>query len=279
MVELREKVRESTEYIHSKSDISPKIALTLGSGLGGLADRIENKVVISYSEIPNFPEVTVSGHAGNLILGRLAGKNVVAMQGRFHYYEGYVLRTITLPVRVFKELGAEIYIITNAAGGLKRSLRPGNLMLIEDHINLTGTNPLIGPNNEALGPRFPDMSEAYDYELIKLAEEVAKQQKISFKRGVYVGISGPSYETPAELRFLSMIGGDAVGMSTVHEVIVAKHAGFKILGVSCITDVATPGVKHPLTHEQVIAQAEATGPTMGELIEGVIKKSRLKVEG
>ncbi len=272
MVELREKIKESAEYVRNRSDISPQIALTLGTGLGGLADEIKNKVVIPYNEIPNFPGVTVSGHAGNLILGQLATKNVVVMQGRFHYYEGYVLRTITLPVRVFKDLGAEIYIVTNAAGGLRKGLRPGSLMLIEDHINLTGTNPLIGPNDDTLGPRFPDMSKAYDSRLMELAEKVARAQKIPLKKGVYVGVSGPNYETRAELKFLSMIGGDAVGMSTVHEVIVAKHAGLRVLGISCITDIATPDVKHPLTHEKVIAQAEATGPLMAKLIESVIEK-------
>jgi purine-nucleoside phosphorylase len=272
MLELREKVKESADHIRNRVDISPEIALTLGSGLGGLAERIEDRVVIPYAEIPNFPEVTVSGHAGNLILGHLAGKHVIAMQGRFHYYEGYVLRSITLPVRIFKELGASVYIVTNAAGGLNKSFAAGDIMLITDHINLTGANPLIGPNDDSLGPRFPDMSEAYDGKLLKLAKQVAAEKSIHVREGVYVGVSGPNYETPAELRFLSMIGGNAVGMSTVHEVIVARHAGLRVLGISCISDVATPDGKHPLTHEQVVAQAETTGPTIGKLIKGVIEK-------
>jgi purine-nucleoside phosphorylase len=272
MLELGEKVKESADHIRDRVDISPEIALTLGSGLGGLAEQIEDSVVIPYAEIPNFPEVTVEGHAGNLIVGHLAGRHVIAMQGRFHYYEGYVLRSITLPVRIFKELGASVYVVTNAAGGLNESFAAGDIMLITDHINLTGTNPLIGPNDDSLGPRFPDMSETYDAKLLKLAKQVAARKGIPLREGVYVGVSGPNYETPAELRFLSMIGGDAVGMSTVHEVIVARHAGLRVLGVSCISDVAAPEARHALTHEQVVAQAQATGPTIGKLIEGVIEK-------
>jgi len=270
MLDLRAKIEESAHFIRHQTSVKPKIALMLGSGLGALAQSIEKKTVIPYGQIPNFPELTVPGHAGNLVIGELAGKNVVAMQGRFHYYEGYVLKTVTLPVRIFKELGAEIFIVTSAAGGLNRSFRVGDLMLIRDHINLMGTNPLIGPNDDSLGPRFPDMSQAYDPELIRIAQQVARQAKIRIREGVYIAVSGPSYETAAEVRFLAMIGGDAVGMSTVPEVIVARHAGLRVLGISCITDIALPGVVHKLTHEEVLAAAEEASDRLCRLVEGIV---------
>lgn len=272
MLDLRAKIEESVNFIQHRVSVEPQIALILGSGLGVLAEKIKEKVVIPYGEMPNFPEPTVAGHAGNLIIGNLAGKNVIVMQGRFHYYEGYVLKSVTLPVRIFKELGAKIFIVTSAVGGLNRSFQAGDLMLITDHINATGTNPLIGPNDDSLGPRFLDMSEAYDKELIKIAQEVARQENIKLQKGVYVGVTGPSYETPAEIEFLSMIGGDAVGMSTVAEVIVARHAGLRVLGISCITDLALPGVAYKLTHEEVLTKAEEAGPKFCRLMEGIVER-------
>jgi purine-nucleoside phosphorylase len=269
---LKAKVTESVEFINQKSKIKPKIAIILGTGLGRLAEDIKEKEIISYSEIPNFPVSTVQSHSGNLVLGKLANKEVVAMQGRFHYYEGYNLKEVTFPVRVMKKLGADIIIISNAAGGMNRFFKRGDLMLITDHINLFGDNPLIGPNDEELGPRFPDMSEAYSQNLIELAKKVALKEKIRLQEGVYAGLTGPTLETPAEYRFLISIGADAVGMSTVPEVIVANHMDMKVLGISCITDLAIDGVIVKTSVEEILKAASDAEPIMTKLIKKVIEK-------
>jgi purine-nucleoside phosphorylase len=272
MEDLKTKVTESVEFINQKSKIKPKIAIILGTGLGKLAEDIKEKEMIPYREIPNFPVSTVQSHSGNLVLGKLGNKEVVAMQGRFHYYEGYNLKEVTFPVRVMKKLGADIIIISNAAGGMNRFFKRGDLMLITDHINLFGDNPLIGPNDEELGPRFPDMSEAYSQKLIKLAKKIALKEKIRLHEGVYAGLTGPTLETPAEYRFLISIGSDAVGMSTVPEVIVANHMGMNVLGISCITDLAIDGVIIKTSLEEILKIASNAEPIMTKLIKKVIEK-------
>ncbi|WP_211231330.1 purine-nucleoside phosphorylase [Halonatronum saccharophilum] len=270
--ELMSKLNESVDYIKGKVNFDPEVALILGSGLGVLADEIENKVEVPYEEIPNFPVSTVEGHAGQLVLGDLEGKKVVAMQGRFHYYEGYDISFITFPVRVMKLLGADKLVVTNAAGGANRNFNVGDFMLISDQINLTGTNPLIGPNEDELGPRFPDMSEAYNKELVELAENVAQDQGLGLRKGVYAGFSGPTYETPAEIRMASLLGADAVGMSTVPEVIVANHMGMDIVGISCITNMAAGILPQPLAHDEVIETTQRVKPKFIQLVRGIINE-------
>lgn len=265
-------IQEAKEFIASKTSQQSQVGLILGSGLGDLADKVENKVVIKYDEIPHFPVSTVEGHAGQLVMGTLAGKQVIAMQGRFHFYEGYNQQDVTFPVRVMKALGVETVIVTNAAGGMNSGFKAGDLMIITDHINMTGSNPLIGPNFGELGPRFPDMSTAYTPELVELAKRVASEQGITVQQGVYAGISGPTYMTPAELIMLRKVGGDAIGMSTVPEVIVARHAGMKVLGMSCITDMAIGEELEPLTHEQVVEVANRTKPIFMNLVQGILKE-------
>jgi len=270
--DLKAKITESVEFINQKSNIIPKIAIILGTGLGRLVEDIQEKEIIPYSDIPNFPISTVQGHSGNLVLGKLENKEVVAMQGRFHYYEGYNLKEVTFPVRVMKKLGADVIIISNAAGGMNRFFKRGDLMLITDHINLFGDNPLIGPNDEELGLRFPDMSEAYDRKLVELTLKVALKEKIKLHQGIYVGLTGPTLETPAEYRFLIKIGADAVGMSTVPEVIVANHMGMKVLGISCITDLAINGVIVKTGLKEILKAASNAEPIMTKLIKKVIQK-------
>jgi purine-nucleoside phosphorylase len=272
VIDLKAKITESVEFINQKSNIKPKIAIILGTGLGRLVEDIKEKEIIPYSDIPNFPISTVQGHGGNLVLGKLENKEVVAMQGRFHYYEGYNLKEVTFPVRVMKKLGADIIIISNAAGGMNRFFKRGDLMLITDHINLFGNNPLIGPNDEELGLRFPDMSEAYDRKLVELTLKVALKEKIKLHQGIYVGLTGPTLETPAEYRFLIKIGADAVGMSTVPEVIVANHMGMKVLGISCITDLAINGVIVKTGLEEILKAASNAEPIMTKLVKKVIQK-------
>jgi purine-nucleoside phosphorylase len=272
MKDLLNKINESTTYIKSKIKIEPKIGLILGSGLGSLAEEIEDATIIKYEEIPNFPISTVEGHKGQLVIGKLQGKNAIAMQGRFHYYEGYSMQEVTFPVRVMKALGVEILLVTNACGGMNKDLYPGALMAIEDHINFMGDNPLIGPNFNELGPRFPDMSNAYDKELIRLAEKVAENQNIELKKGVYAAISGPYYFSRAELRMLRRIGGDTIGMSTVPEVIVARHSGMKVLGISCVTDMAIADEIISISHEEVVKVANETRPKFIRLVKGIIKE-------
>ena len=256
----------------------PSVGLVLGSGLGDLADDVADAVPVSYADVPHFPVSTVEGHAGRFVCGELEGRTVIVMQGRFHYYEGYSMRQVALPVYVMRELGVRTLVLTNAAGGMNRSFRPGDLMLISDHINLTGDNPLVGPNDARLGVRFPDMSAAYDPELRSLArsvadrlEEEAAADPMRLVEGVYCGISGPSYMTPFELKMLARIGGDAVGMSTVGETIAARHAGLRVLGISCITDMAIGEELEPLTHEQVVAVANRTKPKFKRLVRGIVR--------
>ena len=227
--------REAADNLSSRITGNPETAIILGSGLGSLADQIEDAVVIPYAEIPHFMHSTAAGHKGNFICGRLGGKQVLAMQGRFHYYEGYTMRQVTFPIRVMKLLGIKNLLVSNAAGGINTSFKVGDLMIIRDHINMM-PNPLIGPNDEQFGTRFPDMTRAYDREFIGLVEEIAASHRISLKKGVYVGLTGPSFETPAEYAFYGRVGGDAIGMSTVPEVIVARHAGLRVFGMSVITN-------------------------------------------
>jgi purine-nucleoside phosphorylase len=251
-----EKIQNAAQFLKGKYNQTPRVGLILGSGLGVLADEIIQPVKIPYKDISDFPVSTVEGHAGQLVFGILSDTPVVAMQGRFHFYEGYSLDKVTFPVRVMKELGVEILIVTNAAGGVNESFAPGDLMIISDHINNMGQNPLIGPNDSRLGVRFPDMSEAYTKELRHIAKEIASSLSIEVKEGVYVGNTGPSYETPAEIKMLRALGGDAVGMSTVPEVIVARHSGMKVLGISCISNMAAGILDQPLTHDEVIDTTE-----------------------
>lgn len=227
--------QEAAAYLASRIQGEPQIAIILGSGLGSLADQIEDPIVVPYAEIPHFVRSTVAGHKGNFISGRLGGKRVLAMQGRFHYYEGYTMQQVTFPVRVMKLLGVQNLLVSNAAGGINPALKLGDLMIIRDHINML-PNPLIGPNNADFGTRFPDMTRAYDREWIQLMEEIAAHLAIPVKKGVYVGLTGPSFETPAEYAFYGKVGGDAIGMSTVPEVIVARHAGMRVFGMSVITN-------------------------------------------
>jgi purine-nucleoside phosphorylase len=266
-----EKIQNAASFLKGKYSNTPKIGLILGSGLGVLADEIENPVKIPYNEIPDFPISTVEGHAGQLVFGILEGVEVVAMQGRFHFYEGYGMDKVTFPVRVMKQLGVEMLIVTNAAGGVNESFEAGDLMIISDHINFTGANPLIGPNDSKFGPRFPDMSEAYTKELRNAAKEIAARLNIHVKEGVYFGFSGPVYETPAEIRMVRTLGGDAVGMSTVPEVIVARHGGMKVLGISCITNMAAGILDQPLSHEEVIETTERVKANFLLYIKEIVK--------
>lgn len=251
-MDYMKKIKEAVDFIISKTTYLPKIGLVLGSGLGGLADRIQNPTIIRYEDIPGFPKSTVEGHAGQLVIGELSGKTVVAMQGRFHFYEGYSLRDVTFPIRVMIGIGIESLIVTNAAGGANTDFTPGDLMIIRDHINFTGQNPLIGENLSQLGPRFVDMSKPYNREYINLAQETGKKLGLDLKEGVYMWFTGPTYETPAEVKLARILGADAVGMSTVPEVIVANHQGIKILGISCITNMASGILDQPLNHEEVV---------------------------
>jgi len=269
-ISLRDKIENAREFILSRSKINPQIGIILGTGLGALAEEIEDKDVIPYRDIPHFAISTAPGQKGNLILGKLGGKEVIAMQGRFHFYEGYSLEEVTFPIRVMKEMKAEILIESNAAGGINPNFKAGDLMIITDHINLTGNNPLIGPNDERLGPRFPDMSEPYDEKLIELAERIALEERIKVHKGVYVGVTGPNFETRAEYRFLRYIGADAVGMSTVPEVIVARHSNLRVLGISCITDECIPDRLKPVNSDEVIRVAQEAEPKMTRLVKRII---------
>ncbi|NMD70248.1 purine-nucleoside phosphorylase [Bacillus sp. DNRA2] len=263
-------IENAARFLQETSKRTPKIGLILGSGLGILADEIESTVKIPYHTIPDFPVSTVEGHAGQLVFGQLNGLEVVAMQGRFHYYEGYSFDKVTFPVRVMKQLGVDTLIVTNAAGGINENFKPGDLMLISDHINNMGSNPLIGQNEAKLGPRFPDMSEAYNRQLREKAKAIATELQIPIKEGVYVGNTGPSYETPAEINMLRILGGDAVGMSTVPEVIVARHAGLSVLGISCISNMAAGILDQPLTHDEVIETTEKVKANFIQYIKAIV---------
>lgn len=268
---LSRQIEAAAAYIQAKINFVPEIALILGSGLGALADEISDPVVIDYKDIPHFPVSTVEGHAGRLVIGHLEGKRVAAMQGRFHFYEGYTMQEVTFPVRVFRALGATHMIVTNACGGLKDFLYPGALMFIRDHINFTGSNPLIGHNDNDLGPRFPDMSNAYDKELIALGKQVAQKLDIEVKEGIYTAVSGPYYFSRAELAMVRGFGSDTIGMSTVPETIVAVHGGMKVLGISCITDMAIPENLVPLDHADVVKMANAARPKFIRLVRGILQ--------
>ncbi|WP_455661288.1 purine-nucleoside phosphorylase [Pradoshia sp.] len=269
------KVNEAAAFILEKAGQKPELGLILGSGLGVLADEIENPIAIPYNEIPHFPVSTVEGHKGQLVIGTLSGKIVAAMQGRFHYYEGYSMQEVTFPVRVMKAMGMSHILVTNAAGGVNESFKPGDLMIIADHINYMGANPLIGPNEKDFGPRFPDMSSAYTKELVKLAEDIAQKENINVKKGVYIGFTGPTYETPAEVRMARILGGDAVGMSTVPEVIVAAHGGMKVLGISCITNMAAGILDQPLSHEEVIETTEMVKSTFLSFVKRIVAEMEI----
>lgn len=248
-------MKKTIEYLQQKITIKPEIGLILGSGLGVLAEEITDPLYIPYEEIPDFPVSTVEGHAGRLVVGHLAGVPVLTMQGRFHFYEGYDMKTVTFPIRVMQSLGIKKLLVTNAAGGINLDFNEGAIMVIKDHINLMGTNPLMGKNSEEFGPRFPDMTYSYNPQYINLTQKKAEELNIEIKTGVYVGLTGPSYETPAEIKFLRIIGGDAVGMSTVPEVIVARHGGMDVLGISCITNMAAGISGAALNHEEVMETA------------------------
>lgn len=269
MEKLQEKIKQAASFIREKGVGEIEIGLILGSGLGELGDEVENAIQIPYETIPNFPTSTVEGHAGQLVYGKLGGKKVLAMQGRFHYYEGYSLEMVTFPVRVMKALGIHSVIVTNAAGGLNLDFTPGELMLITDQINFTGVNPLIGPNDNEMGVRFTDMSQAYDKEYQEIVRNVAKEMNLDLKEGVYMGFTGPTYETPAEIKMARVIGADAVGMSTVPEVIVARHSGLRVIGVSCITNLAA-GMQASLNHAEVVETTERVKESFKTLVKNIL---------
>jgi purine-nucleoside phosphorylase len=274
-----EKAREAAEFIRSRYDKEIKIALVLGSGLGAFGDELENSVAIPYEEIPHFARVTVEGHAGRLVLGEIEGVTIAVQQGRFHFYEGYDIGDVVFPIRTFGVLGIETLILTNAAGSLRTSLKQGDLMLIRDHINFMGVNPLRGANDKNFGARFPDMTNAYSPELQTLvsdeAKNLAKERNIKpfMTRGVYCGLSGPTYETPAEIHMLRIIGADAVGMSTVPETIVARHQGMNVIGISCITNMAAGISDEPINHDEVME----TGARVAEIFKELLKRVILKL--
>ncbi|MFY9117805.1 MAG: purine-nucleoside phosphorylase [Dysgonamonadaceae bacterium] len=269
---MLENIRQTSNYLKSKIEEIPNTAIILGTGLGELVHEIDNKQIIPYTEIPNFPVSTVEGHSGNLIVGTLGGKKVLAMQGRFHYYEGYSMQQVTFPIRIFQALGIQYLFVSNAAGGMNPTFDIGDIMLIKDHINLFPEHPLRGKNYDELGPRFPDMSEAYDKKLRLMAMEVAKEKNIKLQHGVYVGVQGPTFETPAEYYFFRIIGGDAVGMSTVPEVIVANHAKMKVLAFSIITDLGVIGKIVEVSHEDVQEAAKLAQPKIAAIMREIIQK-------
>jgi purine-nucleoside phosphorylase len=270
---MLQKIKATADYIKNKSGFKGRVAVILGSGLGDFASEIKTKHVFPYQEIPNFPVSTVEGHSNRLIIGTYHNKEILAMQGRFHYYEGHTMETLTFPVRVFKMLGIEYLILSNAAGGINYGFEVGDLMMITDHINFFGTNPLIGSNIDELGPRFPDMTVPYDPELIQFARELARDRFIPLHEGVYIGGTGPSFETKAEYRFFHMIGGDAIGMSTVPEVIVANHMGMKVFAISVITNNGLVVSENGNSHNEVLDVATQAAPKLevifGELIKHI----------
>ncbi len=269
---MLEIIQQTADYLKNRIGEIPNTAIILGTGLGELVHEIEDKNEIPYTEIPNFPVSTVEGHSGKLIVGTLGGKKVLAMQGRFHYYEGYDMKQVTFPVRVFQALNIEYLFVSNAAGGMNSSFDIGDIMLIEDHINLFPEHPLHGKNFPQLGTRFPDMSEAYNKSLRLMAMEIAKEKNIKLQHGVYIGLQGPTFETPAEYNWLRIIGGDAVGMSTVPEVIVANHAGIKVLAFSIITDLGVIGKIVEVSHDDVQEAAKIAQPKMAEIMRSIIQK-------
>lgn len=267
---MLEKIKESSLYLKKQSPAKPKAGIILGSGLGDFIGSIEQTIVIPFSDIPNFPVSSVEGHHGNLIFGNIRGIPVVTLQGRLHVYEGHDVKDTVFPVRVMKELGIELLILSNASGGLNPGFSVGDIMVIEDHINLSCENPLIGKNDHGLGDRFPDMSEPYDHKLIELALQIAEKQKIKLQKGVYTGVKGPNYETPAEYNYLRIIGADAVGMSTVHEVITARHMNLSCLAFSVISDLGVIGKIKPISHKEVLEEATRAEPRLASILQELI---------
>jgi purine-nucleoside phosphorylase len=270
-----EQIDEVVKVIRARTSYRPRVSIILGSGLNGLADSVEKPDIIPFGDLPHFPVSTVMGHAGRLVIGALEGQAVFVMQGRIHFYEGYSMAQVTLPIRVMQRLGIEVMVVTNAAGGVNPAFIPGDVMLITDNLNLigmTGQNPLIGPNIDEIGLRFPDMSQAYDRALCALTRETAKKENIVLREGVYAGLSGPSFESPADLRFLRLIGTDSVGMSTVPEVIVARHGGMRVLGLSGISNKANLNGSTVTTHEEVMEAGKLITPKMEKLIRGVLRQ-------
>lgn len=274
MLDLYDKVQEAVAAIRTKWDETPRAGIILGTGLGGLVERIDVQAMLGYDEIPNFPESTAISHRGRLVCGHLEGLPVMAMEGRFHMYEGYPLKQITLPVRVMNAMGADLLVVSNACGGMNPYYKCGDLMVIDDHINLMGDNPLIGINDDRLGPRFPDMCEPYTQQLIADAMSIAREKDIPLHRGVFVAVAGPNLETRAEYRFLRTIGADVVGMSTVPEVIVAVHAGMRVVGFSIITDMCFPDSLQPADISEIIAHANSAEPNLTALVTGVLKREK-----
>jgi len=265
-----EQVQSAAAHVRSTSATIPDVAIVLGSGLGGFASSLGNALSIPYGDIPNWPDANVVGHEGRLVIGEIAGRCVAALSGRAHFYEGHDLRTVTFATRVLGMLGVKTLILTNAAGGINTAFAPGDLMVIDDHINLLGSNPLVGPNDERFGVRFPDLTHVYSRRLRRLADDTAAAQGIALRHGVYAACHGPSYETPAEVRYLRLIGADAVGMSTVPEAIVARHMGIEVLGISCITNFAAGVLPQPLDHAEVLETAQRVRLTFIALLNGVI---------
>ena len=269
---LYERAEHAARFIRARVKEAPRAALVLGSGLGAFADELEDAEAIPYEEIPGFARPTVEGHAGRLVVGTVGGVAVAAMQGRFHFYEGYSLEEVTFPVRVLRLLGAKSLVLTNAAGGLNNSYAQGALIVISDHLNLLGVNPLRGPNDERFGPRFPDMTCVYDHEFVETAIREAREMNLELRRGIYAALPGPSYETPAEIRMFRLLGADAVGMSTVPEAIVARQMSMRVLGISCITNMAAGVLDRPIDHAEVIETGERVRETFAELLRRVIPK-------
>ena len=272
VADFRDKRDEALDFLKKQTDFVPDYLIILGTGLGRLAEEIDVAISVPYGDIPHFPTSTVESHEGRLLFGTLSGKNVVAMQGRFHYYEGYTMQQIVFPVRVLNSLGASTLLVSNACGGMNPHFRRGDIMCITDHINLLGDNPLTGPNDDSLGVRFPDMSDPYSPDLIYLAEEVALENKIRMHQGVYIAVAGPTLETRAEYRFLRTIGGDVVGMSTVPEVIAAVHMGMSILGISVITDECFPDALEPVNMKDILEAADMAEPKLTQVMKGVLSK-------
>jgi purine-nucleoside phosphorylase len=269
---MLKKIEEITKFVNEQIDFKPEIGIVLGTGLGGLVNEIEIEVTIPYTDIPHFPVSTVEGHQGQMIFGKLGGKNVVAMQGRFHYYEGYSMQEVGFPIRVLKFLGIKLLMLSNASGGVNPNYRIGDLMIIKDHINLMGNNPLIGKNDTGMGPRFPDMSETYDEKMIRFASKIARHLNIHFQLGVYAAVTGPTFETPAEYKYIRILGADAVGMSTVPEAIVARHMELPCFAVSVISDLGIEGKIVEISHQEVIEAASLAEPKMTKMVTEMIEK-------
>jgi len=267
-----DKIKETGQFLAAKMKNNPQIGIILGSGLGGLVQHLKIEKEIHYSDIPNFPVSTVKGHRGSLIFGKMNGVDVIVCSGRFHYYEGYTMQEVTFPIQVMKELGIKKLIVSNASGGVNPTFKVGDIMLIRDHINMFPTNPLIGPNDDEKGPRFLDMSEPYSKVMMKIAFECAKELDIHVQSGVYVGVTGPCFETPSEYRMFAIIGGDAVGMSTVPETIVARHRGMEVFGLSVITDLGIVGQVEKVSHDEVLQAARIAGPKMVQLVYNMLPK-------